>query len=359
MSDWKPPPGTDEPAQIAPEPFHFSLVDAGDVWTDDAKKIQSMSDAPIVEGLLREHEVGTVVGAAKTAKTWFSLGLALAVASGEDFLGMRTYRRKVLYLDYELKPGTFAKRLSMLAPARPIGFHFQCLRGEARLPSVKDIETLVRERGFGLVIVDSLYRTGWISEENSNDSTSRDLTCLQRLTRETPCSLLCVDHTAKGGGSERSAVDAARGASAKGGFYDALLVLRSTDEGPDPEGTYAILDPVLRDWRGFDKLPLVSFAWTASSCEISHAGDCERGAGDAITGKIMDVLAEADDWMKFADIERKMDGTKETSIRRAIKKLVRDGKVIESPDPAHIQRKIYRLRDMADEPRQTTPNHAA
>ena len=367
MSEWKEPPDpepTPEPqpqaASNSPpprEPFKWALRKGADGWTDNPVEIAKLSDAAIVERLLREREVASVIGAAKTAKTWFALALALAVAAGNLFLGMRTHRRKVLYLDYELKEGTFRKRMSMLSPERPEGFFYQCLRGEPRLPTVAEIADLVKAEGFGLVVVDSLYRTGWLSEENNNDSTSRELTALQAFTAAVGCSLLCVDHTAKGGGNERSAVDAARGASAKGGFYDALLVLRPTDKGPDPEGNYCILDPVLRDWPKVPQLPLVSFTWTATSCEVALAGEVDRGESDATATKILEVVAGAENGIGKAAIMAACQ-LGETSARRHLAALVARKLLVEAVDPKHKTRRIYRLPDMGDEPRQNPPKPA-
>jgi hypothetical protein len=339
------------------KPFAWTLTHGADAWTNDPAKIAALSDPAIIEGLLREREVGTVVGAAKTAKTWFALALALAVAKGEPFLGMATYRRKVLYLDYELKPGTFRKRMSMLSPDKPDGFFYQCLRGESRLPTVAEIAELVEKKGFGLVVADSLYRTGWIEEENNNDSTPRNLAPLQDFTRRVPCSLLCVDHTAKGGGNERSAVDAARGASAKGGFWDCLLVLRPTDKGPQPDKNYAILDPVLRDWPRFENLPLVSFAWSATECTVESAGEVAPGESDASATRILEAIAGAENGISQRDIEAKTE-IKGTTLRRNLDALVNKGKVLKFADPKHSQKLLYRLPDMADEPSQTPPNPA-
>ena len=353
----KPLPPTDsEPDRPdRPEAFAWCISDAAETWTGDAAEIAALSDPPIIEGLLREREVGSVVGAAKTSKTWFTLALALAVAKGDDFLGNATHKRKVLYLDYELKPGTFRKRMSLLSDEKPDGFFYQTLRGERRLPSVDEIADLVEREGFGLVIVDSLYRTGWLAEENNNDSTPRDLAPLQDFTRRVPCSLLCVDHTAKGGGNDKSAVDAARGASSKGGFWDCLMVLRPTDKGPDPAGSYAILDPVLRDWPRVEELPLVSFSWHAATATVELAGAVGRNEPCGNATKILEALATVD-----KPIGRKiittLTGIGDTMLRRSIDRLVTKGMVIEAADPAHKQRIVYRLADAVDEPRQTSPN---
>lgn len=340
---------------VNPKPFNWNLCEGADGWTKDPDEIANLSDASIIDGLLRNREVGTIIGAAKTLKTWFSLDLALKVASGGLFLGMATHKRKVLYLDYELKEGTFIKRMSMLSPDRPVGFLYQCLRGESRLPGVNEIAALVETEGFGLVVVDSLYRTGWLREENNNDSTSRDLTALQTFTKRVACSVICVDHTAKGGGEGRSAVDAARGASSKGGFYDCLLVLRPTDKGLDPNGNYVILDPEVRDWPKHKQLPLVSFTWSATSCTVELAGEVERGESDAYATKILEALSGAELGLARTAIAAAC-GMGETTLRRALDALVFKERVIEFPDPKHKQRKLYRVPDMADGPRQTPPN---
>lgn len=335
-------------------PFGWNITHAADTWTKDPGEIAALSDAPIIEGLLRQREVGCVVGAAKTAKTWLALNLGLTVARGTPFLGMKTHPCKVLYLDYELKEGTFRKRMSMLSSEKPDGFFYQCLRGAEQLPSVDDIADLVESEGFGLVIVDSLYRTGWLAEENSNDAVARDLTPLQEFTSRVPCSLLCVDHTAKGGGNERSAVDAARGASAKGGFYDALLVLRSTDKGPDPAGTYAILDPVLRDWPRMGALPLVSFSWAATRATVEAIGTVAPAEKDTERAQVLDAIATAGTAIGRSVIANACK-ISDKRVKRALDALISDGKVIESGDPSHSQRKLYRPTNMGVEPHLNPP----
>jgi hypothetical protein len=332
-------PDIAEPIKVA---FPFQLVDAGDGWTKDPDKLSKFSDTPIIHGMLRRREVGSIVGAAKTSKTWFTLALAIAVAEGRPFLERETVKTRTLYLDYELKPGTLQKRISMLSSTRPTNFFYQCLRGQSLTPTVEDLAECVKKNEIGLVVVDSLYRTGWLTEENDNIITSRELAHLQRLVAETDCSILTVDHTAKGGGAERSAVDAARGASSKGGFYDALLVLRSTDKGPDPLGVYAALDPVYRDWPGSRNLPLISFEWSGDSAEVVMIGEVEKGVARAGASAVLDLLAseEGKNGLRLKEIMESLE-MPETTVRKTIEMLVAKGRITPSPDPKHKQRKIY------------------
>lgn len=330
-----------EPPMITPS-FPWALQAGADAWTGDPAQIVNMSDPPLIDGIMRRCEVGTIVGAAKTSKTWFALGLALATAMGVEFLGRRTHKSKTLYLDYELKPNTFRKRMCMLATAKPDGFHFQCLRGTLELPSVDQIAELIISEGIEFVVVDSLYRTGWLSEENSNDSTGRELAILQQLSTRTGCTILVVDHTAKGGGNDRSAVDASRGASTKGGFFDFILVLRSTAKGPDPEGNYVIVDPVLRDWPGLKNLPLVSFQWSPLSCRISLEGEVPSDDPQLVKSRVLESLAGQEPGVKIKQLTEFL-GVSETTLRRSLTELVDEGKILKLQDPGHSQRFIYQL----------------
>ena len=241
--------------------------DAGNAWTKTYDELCRLSDPPIISGLLREKEVGCIVATAKSFKTWISMAMAIAVAEGKPFLDRPTEKRRVLFIDNESKMNTMQKRINLLARQRPAGLSMLCLRGEQG-PTIDDLGPLIVGGDFGLVIVDSLYRTGWLSEENNNDSTGRELPALQRITEETGAAIIVVDHTAKGGGADRSVVDAARGASAKGGFFDALMMLRppKADRIPkDVGGKYIMMETVLRDWPAQDTNPLLRVHWPSET----------------------------------------------------------------------------------------------
>ncbi|MEO5716247.1 MAG: AAA family ATPase [Luteolibacter sp.] len=323
--------------------FTWDLQWGGDHWTNDAEVVVNLSDPPLIAGIMRKCEVGTVVGAAKTSKTWFTLRMALSVSEGAEFLGRRTFKAKTLYLDYELKLSSFKKRLCMLTDSKPDGFHFQCFRGCQDLPTVDQIADLIIEEGFELVIVDSLYRTGWLTEENSNDKTGRELSILQQLATRTNCTILVVDHTAKGGGNDRSAVDASRGASTKGGFFDFIFVLRP-GKGSDADTTYVVLDPVLRDWPGLTNLPLVSFRWTPLSCRLVLEGEVPADDPDLLKDRILGVLATAGKGVGIKVLAADLVAS-ETTLRRAMDSLVAAGRIIRFQDPNHSQRVLFRLSD--------------
>jgi hypothetical protein len=340
METLPPPPGV-------PPGYAWKLKNAADAWTDDPTLIDGMSAPPIIHGLLRDGDAATIVGGAKTQKSWLAVHMGICVASGISFLGNTVSKRRVLYLDYELKEGTFLKRLCMLADSPPVGLLYHALRGEERLPTMEDIEDIIVSENIGLVILDPLYRTGLLQEENSNDSTGRELIALQKIATRTGAALVVIDHTAKGGGSERSTVDAARGASAKGGFFDAIMVLR-----PKPSESQGIslitLDVVTRDWPRLAELPLASFTWGAGRCLIELLGTVSREDPSMVHDSIVEYLRSATTPVGMKDMASTLR-IPETTLRNALRKLEESGRVKSIPDPDHRQRKLYLAADRKSE----------
>lgn len=322
--------------QVEPKkPFDWRILQGSDVWLPDAKSIKALDAPTILEGMLREGEVVSVIGGAKTYKTWFSLAMAYAVANGDSFIGKDVFNVPVCYLDYELKLNSFRKRLSIVAPSMPNNFDFQCLRGKTRLPRIGEIKELINNNNYKFVVIDSLYRTGWLSEENSNDSTSRDLAALQGLAEETGAAIMLVDHTAKGGGKDKQVVDAARGASAKAGFFDSMFFLR-----PDKEDQRVVVDMVLRDWPAPKTSPIISFDFSGYELDMKVVGESSKGDKNGHRQEIFEMFEhKGSEGISYADLE-----LPEATARRTLRALIKDGLVEEFKKPnEHKQKKFFRL----------------
>jgi len=324
-----------EPKKQKVKPFDWKILQGSDVWLSDAKSIKALDAPTILEGMLREGEVVSVIGGAKTYKTWFSLAMAYAVANGASFIGKDVFNVPVCYLDYELKLNSFRKRLSIVAPSIPNNFDFQCLRGKERLPRIGEIKELIVNNNYKFVVIDSLYRTGWLSEENSNDSTSRDLAALQGLAEETGAAIMLVDHTAKGGGKDKQVVDAARGASAKAGFFDSMFFLR-----PDSENQRVVVDMVLRDWPAPKESPIVEFDFNNYQLTTEVVGKSSKGDKNGHRQEIFEMLEhKGSEGISYADLSLSQE-----TARRNLKALIKDGLVEEFKKPdEHKQRKFFRL----------------
>jgi len=205
---------------------------------EDGADLQGRKLPPVIQivyGIVAESSKLSIVSSAKCFKTWLTIYLAVAISHGIEFLERKTTRRKVLYVNLELKPETFTRRLQAIAKALGITidehyFSHLSLRGKLSGLTVHEIVTriitIAQELGATVVIVDPLFKLNVEGEENS----SRDQTVfcneLDRLTTEGHCTAIFNDHSPKGNQSEKEPLDVIRGSSAKGGDLDTAMVLR-------------------------------------------------------------------------------------------------------------------------------------
>jgi RecA-family ATPase len=228
------------------DPWIPLVQDGADILTERLSPI-----VEIVKGIVTEQSKLVIGSGSKTFKTWLTMDMALSISQGVRFLGRDTTRRRVLYVNLELKPGTFTRRLQAIASAKMISvdrkwfFHLP-LRGRLAGMDVHEIISryirFCRHLAIGVIVLDPLYKLNIAGEENS----SRDMTVffneLDRLTTEAECTVLLNDHFSKGNQSEKDPLDAIRGSSAKGGDVDAAMVLRKHEV----EGAFRV-DMVHRD----------------------------------------------------------------------------------------------------------------
>lgn len=159
---------------------------------------------PVIDGLLRRGEVGTVIASPKLGKSWLVYGVAAAVAAGRDWLGWQTQRGRVLIVDLELHPETLAYRLGFvtgrlgLTPEETAGIEVLPLRGRS-----VDIHQITARAdllaGRDLLIIDALYRilpAG--TSENDNSQMAAVYNAVDALARETGAAVLLVHHSSKG-----------------------------------------------------------------------------------------------------------------------------------------------------------------
>ncbi len=113
----------DDMAQNAPCVTPDTLPKAQSAWSDfvedgaDIEKIELPRLVEIVEGIVGEQSKLVIASGAKAFKTWLTILMTLCISHGLPFLGRRTVRRRVLYVNLELKPSTFHRRLQAVARA--------------------------------------------------------------------------------------------------------------------------------------------------------------------------------------------------------------------------------------------------
>ena len=296
------------------------------IWGDmveDGADLQARELPPVVQivsGLVAELSKLSIVSSAKCFKTWLTIYLAIATSQGIEFLGHATSRRRVLYVNLELKPATFTRRIKAIASALGITidrawfFHLP-LRGKLSGLTVHEIISRIiavaQKRGATVIIVDPLFKLNIEGEENS----SRDQTVfcneLDRLTTEGHCTAIFNDHAPKGNMSEKEPLDVIRGSSAKGGDLDAAMVLRKHEV----DGCFRVdmvhrelppVEPFCIGWR----FPLMELRPDLSPDDMKRPKAGRKRTQDPIKllAKIADTSpgkpVSKSEWARRAGIER-------------------------------------------------------
>ena len=173
-----------------------------------------------------------LAGAPKKGKSWMSLAMAIAVATGQPFLGMETQQGDVLYLDLESAQFRVQKRLEKLlvgpGPDRLWISHKSERLDEGLLEQIQQwIETVESP---SLIIIDTFGRVdaGKRKGENAYQGDTRVLGEVQRFAIQRKIAILVVHHLRKVSGSVLDdPFEKISGSMGLTGAADAVLLLDS------------------------------------------------------------------------------------------------------------------------------------
>lgn len=205
-----------------PAPPKLDFYQASELFDKQLERTQMIVQRMIPCGLT------VLAGAPKRGKSWLALALALAVASGVDFLGQPVLQGSVLYLDLESRQYRVKDRLSHLtlgpAPtglyvahsAEPLGQRFY-QQMEGWMQGVRDPR---------LIIVDTLGRVKPSGKRNENayESDTRQYGALQSWAAQHRIAVIVVHHLRKVKDSD-DWFDKINGSNGLVGAADAVLGL--------------------------------------------------------------------------------------------------------------------------------------
>lgn len=183
----------------------------------------------LVPGLI-PHGLTTLIGKSKIGKSWFSLQLALAVASGESFLGQKVTQGDVLYLALEDVPGRLQGRLRDLGATSgewADRLEFWLNHSGSLEASLADIERWLRAaEDPQLVCIDVLGRI--LPQNMGRDEYqfyTRVLEQIQSLAQQFGVTIILVHHARKGASQSGDPFDQILGSTAIMSNSDATLLL--------------------------------------------------------------------------------------------------------------------------------------
>jgi RecA-family ATPase len=207
-------------------------------WVRELKANPVPRPPELVEGLLHQGCKMVLSGTSKSNKSWCLLDLAMSVASGKPWWGMKCRQAPAVYINFELPQWAVQDRLAALEQARP-----ECdlsgdelavwnLRGHsADLSALRPkLEEGMRRECFGLVILDPAYKLLGDRDENSNGEIAEMMNQLELVAQSSGAAVVLAHHFAKGEAGSKEAIDRMSGAGAWARDPDALVVLTPHEE---------------------------------------------------------------------------------------------------------------------------------
>lgn len=196
----------------------------------------------LLDGIIPPKSAGLLAGDSGVGKTWITLDLALAVATGTDWLGQFPVKQgRVLIVDEENADILLRVRLDKLLNARGlnpanvpirflvgVGVNFAPVKdNKGRVITNAGYEKLLRTiKAYqpALVIFDSLTRCH-TANENAAGEMAQVFANVKKLVNETNTSVLFTHHTRKGNGGDYG--DRIRGSTDIRAFVDYTLFAES------------------------------------------------------------------------------------------------------------------------------------
>ncbi|HPA19499.1 MAG TPA: AAA family ATPase [Verrucomicrobiae bacterium] len=210
------------------------IVDASELLAHHADE----PEPPVlVAGVLHQGSKMVIGGGSKSYKTWALTDLAASVASGSPWWGLETTQARVLYINFEIQPFFYARRLgdvvtAKICPVIPGTLDVWNLRGHAAsLDSLMpEIIARVRHAGYGLIIIDPIYKGLGGRDENRAGDVAELLNEVERLATQTGAAVVFGAHFSKGNQSGKQAMDRIGGSGVFARDPDSILTLTPHEE---------------------------------------------------------------------------------------------------------------------------------
>jgi RecA-family ATPase len=193
----------------------------------------------IITGILHQGLKLLLGAPSKARKTWILMHLALALATGNKWLGHQCEKGPVLYVNFELPEPFFRRRAQhifrqMGVVEAPPDFYELNLRGyagaaEILLPKIADkIKKLPQ---LSAIIIDPTYKLmGTKRDENAAVDIAGLMNEIDKLAVESGAAVVSAAHFAKGNASSKEAIDRISGSGVFGRDPDSILIMSPLNE---------------------------------------------------------------------------------------------------------------------------------
>lgn len=190
----------------------------------------------VIQGVLHQGSKAVYGGPSKAFKSWTLIDLAIAVAAGENWLGFRTSKGRVLYINLELQRFAVRKRIYAVAQSRlievPPLLDVWNLRGYAC--PIRQITDALRRKvecgGYSLICPDPIYKALAGMDENSAGDIAAICNEIEQMAVQTGAAVVWGAHYAKGNASAKEAIDRISGSGVWARDPDAIITATAHEQ---------------------------------------------------------------------------------------------------------------------------------
>jgi hypothetical protein len=308
---WSQPEPQPDPDIVAPADVLVPI----DLKEFLAKKL--VARALIMTGLLFEKSTNMIYAWRGTGKTWFSLWLAYAIATGSSFLKWKVETaRKVIYIDGEMPEADLRDRMQAIVAANdgamPAKGYFKLLPADmyeygipnlAQLEGQAAVEAVIGDAD--VVFFDNVSTLFFYGKENEKDSWTPVQAWLLKLRRQGK-TVVIIHHTGKGKDQ--------RGTSGREDILDVSLRLERPADYEPTEG--ARFQVKFEKARGLSGVDADAFEAKLQAGEKGKLVWTMSGVEDAHLNEILELKAERKSVRKIAEEL----GLSKSAVQRALTK---------------------------------------
>ncbi|MDX9893367.1 MAG: AAA family ATPase [Patescibacteria group bacterium] len=240
-----------------------------------------------VEGLVPLDAVTIVSGYAGSCKTWILHNMAIAIASGQNFLGkFETSLMPVMVIDEENPERVIQRRMGLMANDFNLPIHFKSLKGfNIQKDGISNLMAECRKWGVKVIIIDSLIRT---HQANENDAVemSQVLKSYRMLSANGFTVIIC-HHNRKKGSDQSASNQDMRGSSDLLGAIDSHLMVNREEK----------IVTITQSKNRFEeeiKAFSIELVKSDDKVELRYMGEITKLTWDDYRKLILEVLSEND-----------------------------------------------------------------
>lgn len=209
----------------------------------------------LIGGILRCGHKMIIAGPSKAGKSFLLMELCVCLAEGIPWLGFRTRKGKVLYVNLEIDPSSCIVRFMKIYQALGLktdsmdSISIWNLRGNA-IPLDKLAPKLIRKiqgKGYEAVVLDPIYKLSMGGDENSASDMGLFCNQFDMICNETGCSAVYCHHHSKGSQGSKRAIDRSSGSGVFARDPDAVLDIIELEQTDDIKNQ--VRDGYATAWR--------------------------------------------------------------------------------------------------------------